>query len=428
MRERGKDAAQGVPMRSCVLILMVLAMPATTQGWEPIETAKLVPGQGAYGDEFGGAITFDGDTVIIGAPGADDNGLDSGSAFAFVRAGGVWTEEAELLAGDGASDARFGCSVSLDGDTAVIGANRSVVYVGSAYIFERTGGVWTEHSQLLASDGGFNDQFGQSVTLDGDTIVIGTTNDESAYVFVRSGGVWTEQAKLVAGDGGFGDKFGWSVSLDQDTVVIGAPGKADNGSDSGAAYVFVRTGGIWTEQAMLSASDGAENDTFGSSVSLDGDLVIVGAHGDDGSTGAAYAYFRSGGSWTEQAKLTARDGAPLDHFGRSVALDGATVSIGATGGDDNGDQSGSAYLFTGTGGSWKEQAKLLASDGADLEWFGSTVALDADTVIVGASLDWVQGVRHGSAYVYDDMNDGSIFADGFESGDTTRWSDSVPSS
>ena len=413
-------------MRNCVLIMMVLAIPATTRGWEPIETAKLVPGHGAYGDEFGGTVSLHGGTVIIGAPGADDNGADSGSAFAFERAGGVWTEQAELLASDGASEARFGCSVSLDCDTAVIGANRSVGYVGSAYVFERTGGVWTEHAQLLASDGGFNDQFGQSVSLDGDTVVIGTMNDESAYVFVRSGGIWTEQAKLVAGDGGFGDSFGWSVSLDGDTVVIGAPRKEDNGPDSGSAYVFTRTGGVWTEQAMLSASDGAETDTCGSSVSLDGDLVIVGADGDDGSAGAAYAYVRSGGLWTEQAKLTASDGASLDHFGASVALDGDTVSIGAVGGDDNGDQSGSAYLFTWTGGSWEEQAKLLASDGADLEWFGSAVALDADTMIVGASLDWVYGVRHGSAYVYDGMNVDLIFADGFESGDTTWWSESVP--
>ena len=111
-------------------------------------------------------------------------------------------------------------------------------------------------------------------------------------------------------------------------------------------------------------------------------------------------------------KLTASDGASLDNFGASVALDGDTVSIGAVGGDDNGDQSGSAYLFTWTGGSWAEQAKLLASDGADLEWFGSAVALDIDTLIVGASLDWVNGVRHGSAYVFEGLNVDSIFADG----------------
>ena len=206
-----------------------------------------------------------------------------------------------------------------------------------------------------ASDGAEGDSFGNSVALDGDTALVGAYRDNdrglssgSAYFFTRSGGLWTQQQKLTASDGAEGDSFGNSVALDGDTALVGAYIDDDRGSESGSAYFFTRSGGVWTQQQKLTASDGAEGDSFGSSVALDGDTALVGAYGDDdlgSNSGSAYIFTRSGGVWTQQAKLTALDGAAWDSFGYSVALDGDTVLVGANGDDDLGSNSGSVYFF-----------------------------------------------------------------------------------
>ena len=214
--------------------------------------------------------------------------------------------------------------------------------------------------KLTASDGAANDYFGHSVAMSGDTVVVGAHCDDvggyadpgSAYIFNRSGTNWTEQAKLTASDGTAGDYFGISVAISGDTVVVGAYGD-DVGSngDQGSAHVFVRRGSDWTQQAQLIASDGAASDYFGGSVAISGDTVVVGAYGDDGGDagqGSAYVFARSGTTWTEQAKLTASDGAANDYFGRSVAMSGDTAVVGATYDEvgANADQ-GSAYVYVG---------------------------------------------------------------------------------
>jgi len=210
------------------------------------------------------------------------------------------TEVAKLLASDGKSPGRFGISVSVNGDTALIGAPLDEDHTGAAYVYVRTGGVWTEQAKLLASDGASEDWFGSSVSIDDDTAVIGAFLENnwtgSAYVFIRTGGVWTEQKKLTSSDGATEGWFGRSVSVDGDTAVIGAPRDHENGFDAGAAYVYVRTGGVWTEQAKLLASDGEEDDSLGfagSSVSLSGNTAVIGASGDDdngSAAGAAYVF------------------------------------------------------------------------------------------------------------------------------------------
>jgi len=230
---------------------------------------------------------------------------------------------------------------------------------------------------LTASDAADDDQFGYSVAIAGDTMVVGAyvlASDNgaasgSAYVFTRStGSTWTEQAKLTASDGAAEDRFGESVTIAGDTIVVGAPGDDENGTGSGTAYIFTRTGTSWTEQAKLTASDGAAADVFGNSVAIDGDSMVVGAHLDDvngiTNSGSAYVFLRTGTTWTEQAKLTASDGAAADRFGESVAIAGDTIVVGAHVDDDNGTGSGSGYIFTRTGTAWTEQAKLTASDGA----------------------------------------------------------------
>jgi hypothetical protein len=378
------------------------------------EEAKLLASDGEPEDDFGDSVATSGDTAIIGAPGDDDLAAGSGAAYVFIRTAGGWTEQAELLASDGGFGDTFGDGVALDGDTALIGApldDDNGQDTGAAYVFTRTGGVWSEQAKLLASDGVADEWFGREVALDGDTALIGAHFDDdngtwsgSAYVFTRTAGVWTEQAKLLPADGGAFDFFGADVALDGNTALIGANSDDDSGSAAGAAYVFTRTAGVWTEQAKLLASDGAAGDSFGRELALDGDTGVIGAWEDDNdngeSSGSAYVFTRTEGIWTEQAKLLAADGAAYDWFGSGIALDGNTALIGAGFDDDNGQNSGSAYVFTRTGGVWTERAKLLASDGAAVDWFGVSVALDGDTSVIGANRDDDDGLDSGSAYVF----------------------------
>ena len=168
----------------------------------------------------------------------------------------------------------------------------------------------------------------------------------SAYIFSRSGNNWTQQTKLIPSDGASGDNFGYSVSIAGDYAIIGAFDD-DNGTNSGSAYIFSRSGNNWTQQAKLKPSDGADYDLFGYSVSIAGDYAIIGAHYDDdngSASGSAYIFSRSGNNWTQQAKLKPNDGSSYDRFGRSVSIAGDYAIIGAFDDDDNGGNSGSAYV------------------------------------------------------------------------------------
>jgi len=394
-----------------VLAIAVVGIPAWALTAE--QEAKLVPSDDDDFSSFGVAVAVDGDTAVIGAYMDDDNGSESGSAYVFTRAAGVWTEQAKLLASDGAADDYFGDAVALDGDTAVIGASwdddngdRS----GSAYVFTRTAGVWTEQAKLLPSDGAIYDFFGRSVALDGGKAVIGAhgahndNGDESgaAYVFTRTAGVWTEQAKLLASDGADDDSFGKRVSLDGDTAIIGAGDDDDNDHCSGSAYVFIRGAGGWTEQAKLLPSDGASYDYFGDAVAVDDDTALIGAAGDDigGASGSAYVFTRTAGVWTEQAKLRPADLADGEYFGVSAALDGDTAVIGSHVEAPIGSDSGVVYLFDRMDGVWTEEAKLLSSGGAVDDQFGWAVALDDDTAVIGAPHRYDADTVAGAAYVF----------------------------
>jgi hypothetical protein len=314
-----------------------------------------------------------------------------------------WNELQKLLASDGVMGSSFGLSVLIDGNYAIIGAMGD----DSAYIFTRLGPIWIEQDKLLGSD---DSVFGHSVSIDGDNVIIGAIFGDvahgdwsgSAYIFTRSVITWTEQDKLLASDVTGHDFFGWSVSIDGDYAIIGAPGDDDNGEHSGSAYIFTRSGNTWTEQDKLLASDGEDGDSFGISVSIDGDYAIIGAHDDDNGedSGSAYIFTRSGNTWTEQDKLLASDGIADDYFGCSVSIDGDTVIVGAIGDDDNGDYTGSAYIFKRSGNTWTEQDKLLASDGAKYDGFGRSVSIDGEYAIVGAPGDDDNGETSGSVYVF----------------------------
>ncbi|MCX6875208.1 MAG: choice-of-anchor D domain-containing protein [Verrucomicrobia bacterium] len=401
---------------------LTLPAPADTA---PSQEAKLTASDGAGGDNFGNSVflSADGNTALVGAPWHDTaEGTDAGSAYVFVRTEGGWTEQACLTASDGGSYDYFGEDVSLssDGHTAIVGAGYADTLAGteagSAYVFVRSGNTWSQQTQLRADDESAESYFGWTVSLskDGNTALVGAGggdktpggNEGAAYLFVRSGSNWTQQAKLTASDGAYGDWFGYSTCLNGDgtTALVGA---LYDGTEIGSVYVFVRSETNWSQQAKLTAGAGR----FGVSVSLDdnGNTALVGAYFDDrvfSDDGSAYVFVRSGSNWTEQAQLAASDGAERDLFGISVSLssDGNTALVGAVFDDTPaGANAGSAYLFVRRGGNWTQQVQLTANDGAASDFFGHAVSLSGDgsmALVSAYGHDTQTGTEVGSAYVF----------------------------
>ncbi len=378
-----------------------------------VQQQKLLASNGAAGDLFGNAVALAGDTAVIGAFNDDQQAQNAGAAYVFVRQGGVWTQEAKLVAQDAAADAHFGQAVAISGTTVLVGAfndDDKGAGSGSAYVFVRQGNVWTQQAKLVAMDGVAFDSFGMAVSLVGDTAVVGApygdgaaVDSGTAYVFDRNGTTWTQQAKIAPADGLAYDDFGASVSLSSNTLLIGADSHDMNAPDSGAAYIYLRTGNTWNLEAKVAPGDGADSDYFGWASVLSGDTALIGAYGDDdkgSDAGSAYVYVRNGGVWTQQAKLLAADGSAGDVYGVSVALSGDTALVGATFDDPKGVNSGSAYIYQRNGSVWTEYSKIVPSDGAATDWFTYSVALSGDTALVGARYDDDKGSDAGSAYVF----------------------------
>ena len=389
-----------------------------------VSETHLVASDGAADDWFGTSVAISGDTAVVGAPFDDTAGSDvGGSVYVYVRSGTTWSEQQHLVASDGALGDFFGSSVAISGDTAVVGASYDDTAggesAGSVYVYVRSGTTWSEQAHLVASDGAGEDTFGASVAISGDTAVVGAPFDDtdrgpnggpnagSVYVYVRSGTTWSKQAHLVVSDGAVSDFFGSSVAISGDTAVVGAPqDNTTGGTNAGSVYVYVRSGTSWSEQQHLVASDGAADDAFGFSVAISGETLVVGAPADDtagaANAGSAYVYVRSGTTWSEQAHLMASDGAVSDNFGWSVAISGESLVIGAPFDDTAaGVDAGSVYVYVRSGTTWSEQAHVVASDGAQDDRFGTSVAISGETLVVGAYLDDTAGGENaGSAYVY----------------------------
>lgn len=318
----------------------------------------------------------------------------------------------QVLAADGAPTDAFGLSVAIDGDIAVLGAiwdDDRGFNSGSVYIYERTdNGQWLQTRKITPTDGGPEDVFGRSVAISGQTIVVGANGDDdrgfdagAGYVYVRQDGQWIQQAKLRASDGRANDRAGWAIDIHGDTVVLSAHRRDDAGIDSGAAYVFVRNeSGQWTQQARLNASDAAADDLFGHDVAVDGDTIIVGAYKDDddgSSSGSAYIFTRDASNqWLQQAKLTASDANVGYHFGRFVDLDGNRALIGSP--FHHPLNYGAAYIFEQTGGIWTQRARFQSNPLTVVEWFGGSVAIKGDRVLIGSF--YGQGTHPGEAVLY----------------------------
>ena len=367
------------------------------------ETQQLAPSDSASGDEFGNVLAMSGTTAIIGAQ-RMMVGDHQGAAYVFAADGtGTWSQTQQFTEASGTSLDFFGGAVAFDGATALIGVPGASVdgaqFQGAASFYTVAGGTLPEQ-EVGASDGAPGDEFGISVAVDGDTALIGASYENggqgAAYVFVQSGGVWSETQKLTASNGAANDWFGQSVALAGGTAVIGAPQYLDFGN--GAAYVFTQSAGTWSESQKLTADDGVGRDQFGIAVAVDGSNVLVGAYGVAFYTGAAYAFVESGGAWTQVQRLAADDASQNADFGVSVALDGTTALIGAYG---DASYQGAAYVFDNTGGTWTQAQKLVASDGAANAHFGISVALDGSQALVGAEGATVGANSHqGEAYAF----------------------------
>jgi hypothetical protein len=417
-----------------------------------VQQARLTASNGAAASEFGIAVAVSGTTMVVGEPDATVGGNSAqGAVYVFTESGSSWTQVAELTASDGAAKDHFGFSVSISADdTIVVGAYHATVGgnsgQGAAYVFTESGTVWTQEAKVTASDGVAGNDFGYSVAISSadDTIVVGAwgatvggnSEQGTAYVFAEPSGGWTnmaQTAKLTASDGAADNVFGNSVAIDSetDTVVVAADAPF---SGPGAAYVFTAPSGGWasvtqpitpiTQTAEFTASNGAEGDRFGNSVSISDNTVVVGAYydtvGGNVYQGAAYVFTEPSGGWasvtqpmTQTAELTSSDGhggdtylagnTLGDAFGSSVSISGNTVVVGAENAWGKNTGQGAAYVFAEPNAGWANMTqtqKLTASDNAGGD-FGASVGFSGSTVVVAAPMATIgSNAYQGAAYVF----------------------------
>jgi len=350
---------------------------------------------------FSSGMSSDGNTCIIGASLEDSDLTDSGAAYIFTRSGSIWTEQQMIRASNKSAGDTFGwdCSISGDGNTCIVSAyyeDTGATNAGSAYIFTRSGSVWTEQQRIQGSNSGNSDFFGYSCSIsgDGNTCIVGATREDTggsdvgaAYIFTRSGSVWTEQQMIQASDKEGTDNFGISCSISDsgDTCIVGAYKEDTGGVSAGAAYIFTKSGSVWTEQQKIMASDKQSGDEFGFSCSIsgDGNTCIVGAYKEATggySSGASYIFTRLGSVWTEQQKIQASDKESYSEFGKSCGIsgDGNTCIVGARSASMNDGYPGSAYIFTRSGSTWSEQEKFMASDFENADEFGWSCSINSN--------------------------------------------------
>ena len=374
---------------------------------------------------------------------AQANQLNNAPAFA---------QQAYIKASNAESDDRFGDVIALSGDTLVVGApyedsaatgidgsqTNGATDSGAVYVFVRSGSTWTQQAYIKANNSEAGDQFGYSVAIFGDTLIVGApyedsapgdiipsnslTNAGAAYVFIREAGVWSQQAMLKAANAEANDIFGGAVTIGQSRALVGASGEDSNGSGptnndasaAGAAYVFLRTSGVWAQEAYLKASNAEANDEFGHGLALGFDSAVVSAPTEDSNAtgvngnqsnndaedaGAAYVFQRSGPNWSQQAYLKASNTEANDWFGYGVGLNGTTVAvsapredsnatgIGGNQNDNTADNAGAVYLFVRPAGVWQQQAYLKASNSDPEDYFGWRIALGIDTLLISSPLE-----------------------------------------
>ncbi len=421
---------------TCGLLVLCASTPAAlADECCEADADAIIASDPAMGDFFGWSVSVDGNYAVVGAPNKDVIEDDDGSAYIFTFNVGnqTWEEQTLLTAGLNAEvDAHFGYSVAICGDVAVIGAYRQnngpSDWAGAAYIFERDGVNWNQTAKLTPSDPGHPHQFGWSVAISGEVVVIGAVaadsddppvaNPGAAYVWIKPAGGWADSAmqtaKLTASNAVLDDLFGQSVSIDGDVIVVGAPRQ---GADEGSGFVFTKPPNGWADAnedffPPLQASDGAVGDKFGSSVSIDGDRIVIGAPfhdsdpplGDD--EGAAYVFHFDGDDWLDDAKFSGCNEANHDQFGTSVAISGDVAVIGAIQPVGPVAGNGTADAFRRFTVGWAQVGKPNASDGQSADSLGQSVSISGDFVFIGAPFAEPDPppVQLGAFYVFDNFD------------------------
>jgi len=379
-----------------------------------VHEQKLIVGKAS--DRLGEQVSLAPNLIIAGASMNDDRASNAGKAYIWRFKNDLWQQEAQITASDAEQYDHFGCAVDISGNIAVVGAygnDDNLSQSGSAYVFRYNNSAWIEESKIVASDGYLNDNFGFAVAVSASYIIIGANEDDdlgsnsgSAYIYTYdvNSEQWREQAKLLASDGESYDNFACSVDLSGDYAIVGADRDDDNGSTSGAAYIFKRELDKWNQKIKLTPDDGSKYDHFGYDVAISDHYAVIGSYADDANgtkSGSAYIFENKNGSWQQVAKLTPSDGTREDYFGWSVAISGNNVIVGAYGDDDKGSRSGSAYIFQRVQETWTEMKKITAGDGESNDYFAYSVAISGHYALVGSYGDDDYGTQSGAVYVYD---------------------------
>jgi hypothetical protein len=386
---------------------------------------EVLASDGASGDLFGFRVLVSGNSAFVAAPAPLNH---PGKVYVFANVSGTWTEMQQIAATPSVAPPPnwsdfFGWSLSLSGDTLLVGApevfNQMFGPVGGAYVFVNAGGTWTQQQELLGADAGSFDWVGSSIALTGDTAFVGAPNHSGnmgeVHIYTRSGTTWTEGTPLVASDGTAGDahQFGGAVKTDGTTLLVGAPGPDFSSSGAyapGEAYVFTNTGGTWTQAQILEPDDSADGDQFGFSLALDGSTAIVGTPaaniGANLHQGAVYAFDGSTGTWTQSTKIVADDGAEYDQFGQSVAMQGGNALVGQwshnddLGGTQPPPKPGTVYLYSAGRGQWNLSNEFHAGDASNGDSYGWDVGIDGTTLLIGSQATIGANTFQGSAYFY----------------------------
>ncbi|WP_417389767.1 Calx-beta domain-containing protein [Gimesia sp.] len=373
------------------------------------------------GDHLGNDMAVDGDTMIVGAPFWSATIPNQGAALIYVRnrqgthndlSDDTWEYQAALLAPDRAYFDRFGWSVAINGDTAVVGAvtgDGSVLNSGSVYVYTRSGTTWSFQQELTASDAVPNDFFGEKLAIEGDTIVVGSVRNNSytgaAYVFERANGVWSETTKLTASDAVTGQQFGSAIDFEGSTLVIGAYRDSDIFSQSGAVYIFQKFNDHWAETQKLKSSQPATNGIFGLSVSLEGENLVIGSSAISvtaPNSGKAYLFTLDAdtGIWSETQTLIPDDGNANAYFGHRVEIKNNLIVISSLRDADTAVNNGKVYTFVKQGTTWVQSQKFISPDAADDDYFGKSFAVSEGALLVSAHYDDEGGNNTGSLYYF----------------------------
>ena len=371
-----------------VLVSFALTIGCASESSSFTQVQKLVPQGASAADRFGTSLDMDGERAIVGSPGAK-------AAFIYRKMDGMWLEEARLADPDPALGEGFGTDVAIEGTIAMVsGENESGV--GVVYVFEDNGSSWAQVQEFTATVGASNDKFGYRISIDGTRVIVGSPGDNdqgtdsgAAYVFDQTDDTWTETQKLTASNGQAGMWFGASVAANGSNILVGASAQGSI-SDPGLAYAFGLDNGTWAETQIL-RGDNEQSGNLGVAIAIQGNDALIGASSNYESeigalSGNVFRYQLANGTWAQIGRLYPDDGSGSDQFGFSIDVAGSYAVVGAYNDDDNGDQSGSAYVYS-LAGSGDLVGKVVADDGEADDWFGYAVAIDGRDILCGSFQD-----------------------------------------